>query len=165
MSKYVQYKMGNNLRNKDKTMKHQIDGKFYQYSDAQQLHRFLKKLMVTWGTVIKLYRRGNTVIIDLFPSTSKLYSVIGLGIDIAEGNSRRLGFALNVVASQGVNNMPQIKISLHPSNDSWIWNVLLPPIEGDVPELHTLSDVVGYYENEVEVAPERLPILQRLKER
>lgn len=147
-------------------MRHQINGKFYEYTDDQQLYRFLYQLLMKGAGAATLNRQGNVIRMNIITSTVHIYSVITLGMDLASSNHQRLGFALNVNYSQGVTDFLRINVTFQAPAGSWIRDVvktketLLAANQGPV----TVSKAVGYYENEVEVSPERQDVLKKLKE-
>ena len=141
-----------------------MDKKLYKYSDSEQLATFFHCLFSRMYKRVEVEKYQHALRINVGLEPKDIYNVTNFFVEIAERNNGRLGFAVNMQISQGVDTAPTIQISLRPPTDSWVWEMFDGPPDVDSKHVINASNIFAYYENEVCVDPQRAAVLTRISE-
>ena len=99
------------------------------------------------------YRTGIQIMMNYLPS-----GVYDLVTSLADGYVKQLDFTARVEIVMGPGEPPNIKITILPTVNSWVYEVIQ---KGD--RLYDLPTLVGYYDAHVDPHPARREVLERIK--
>jgi hypothetical protein len=138
-------------------MKTEINGKFYEFSDDEQLYRFFHALSSKMKGTAQVVKDDSVYRLLLPGSLFGVYNVMAIIENLTTENRKRLGFTVEVIITRSADTAPaNIRISIRPPSDSWLHSMDREDAD--------LNHIVNYYTTKVKIDEDRADTLARIRD-